>query len=388
MYDVGRGPAWPERVTATDAYLPHGAGVVKVENTDTTWRGAPHSIRPQQAIGSNRAQSGDARAGHAAQGPGAGDDQTTGSSKESPMSSIRNILVSVTDDSDAPYILEKAQRLAAATSARIHVVRVIYEGIADLSAAAIDASVDLKASLLQAAEAYLEELVEPARRKMPGLETVTLWNPRGWEGVLHAAERVEADLILKGATVREGFGSAIRTPDDWNLLRHATVPVLLVKPDAWVAEPVVLCALDAFDDAHRDMNLEILRQARRLATLLHGPLDVAVAYPLFEPWVGELGALRSYDELRQSIEGEIRDRVVALAGAAGVEYRRLVADEGHAVQVIGRLVEDDEAQIVVIGTHARAGVQGVLLGNTSERVLHVVPVDVATVPGPARTGGK
>ena len=40
------------------------------------------------------------------------------------------------------------------------------------------------------------------------------------------------------------------------------------------------------------------------------------------------------------------------------------------------------AQLVVIGTHARAGIQGVLLGNTSERVLHLVQVDVATVPGP------
>lgn len=298
------------------------------------------------------------------------------------MSSISNILVSVDDTVDARYTLEKALRIAQAAGARVHVVRVVYEGIADLSASAIDASQDLKTFLLQAAESFLEELVERARRQFPGIETVTLWNPRVWEGILHAAERVEADLILKGATVREGFEAAIRTPDDWNLLRHSRVPVLLVKPDAWVAAPVVLCALDAFDDGHRAMNRQILTQARQFADLLGGPLDVAVAYPLFEPWVGELGALKSYDELRQGIEGEIRERVVALAGEAGIQYRRLIADEGHAVQVIGRLVEDDEAQLVVIGTHARAGIQGVLLGNTSERVLHVVPVDVATIPGP------
>jgi len=298
------------------------------------------------------------------------------------MSSIRNILVSVNDAADAPYTLEKALRLAAATGARVHVVRVVYEGIADLSAAAIDASLDLKSSLLQAAETYLEELVERARHQLPALETVTLWNPRAWEGILHAAERVEADLILKGATVQEGFGSAIRTPDDWNLLRHASVPVLLVKPDAWLTEPVVLCALDVFDDSHRALNASILGRAREFADLLGGELDIAVAYPLFEPWIGELGALKSYDDLRRSIEGEIRERVIALADGAGIRYRRLIADEGHAVQVIGRLVEEDEAQLVVIGTHARAGIQGVLLGNTSERVLHVVPVDVATIPSP------
>jgi universal stress protein E len=298
------------------------------------------------------------------------------------MSSIRNILVAVNDETDAPYTLEKALRLATATGARVHVVRVIYEGIADLGPAIVDASRDLKSFLLQSAEAQLEELVDRARRKLPDLETVTLWNARTWEGIVHAAERVEADLILKGATVHPGLGGTIRTPDDWNLLRHARVPVLLVKPDAWVTAPVVLCALDPFDEAHATLNLAILRQARAFADLLGGELDVIVAYPLFEPWVGELGALRSYDELRRSIETEIRDRVNSLGEQAGVRFRRLIADEGHAVQVIGQLVEEDEAQLVVIGTHARAGIQGVLLGNTSERVLHLVQVDIATVPGP------
>jgi nucleotide-binding universal stress UspA family protein len=154
------------------------------------------------------------------------------------------------------------------------------------------------------------------------------------------------------------------------------------RPTPGVSEPVVLCALDVFDDGHRTMNQEVLRRARQLTDLLGGALDIVVAYPLFEPWVGELGALKSYDELRESIEAEIRERVVGLAGDAGIDYRRLIADEGHAVQVIGRLVEDDEAQLVVIGTHARVGIQGVLLGNTAERVLHAVPVDVATIPGP------
>ena len=79
------------------------------------------------------------------------------------MSSIRNILVAVNDESDAPYTLEKALRLAGATGARVHVVRVVYEGIADLSAAAIDGSRDLKSFLLQSAEAELEDLVERAR---------------------------------------------------------------------------------------------------------------------------------------------------------------------------------------------------------------------------------
>jgi universal stress protein E len=298
------------------------------------------------------------------------------------MNRIRNIVVAINDATDASYTIEKTVRIAAASNARVHAVQVVHEGVAELSAGVIDGSRDLKAFVLQAAEAQLEDLVDNARRKLAQLETLTLWNARTWEGILHAAERVDADLVVKSATVRDGVTGMVRTPDDWNLLRHARVPVLLVRQDAWVAAPVVLCALDVFDDSHEALNREILLAARTFADLLQGDLDVVVAYPLFEPWVGELGALRSYEELRSDIEGEIRDRVQALGERAGVPFRRLVADEGHAVQVIGQLVEEDEAQLVVIGTHARAGIQGILLGNTSERVLHHVHADVITVPGP------
>lgn len=304
------------------------------------------------------------------------------------MNPIRNVLVAVREASDARIALEKATRLIRACSergspARLHVVRVIYEGIADLGAAAIDGSAGLKSFMLEVGETLLEELVEPVRGRGIELETVTLWNPRSWAGVLHAAERVEADVVMQAVAIQPGSRLAVRTPDEWNLLRHARVPVLLLKEDAWPAEPVVLCALDVFDPNHETQNPVLLERARQLADLLGGALDVVVAYPLFEQWVGELGAVQGYEALKRELETEIRARVVATAARAGVDYRRLVADEGHATQVIDRLVEDAAAQIVVLGTHARAGLQGILLGNTSERVLQHVQADVMTVPGPA-----
>ena len=54
---------------------------------------------------------------------------------------------------------------------------------------------------------------------------------------------------------------------------------------------------------------------------------------------------------------------------------------GAPAQVIGRLVDDTEAELLVIGTHAREGVKGILLGNTSERLLHAVATDVLTMHG-------
>jgi universal stress protein E len=296
---------------------------------------------------------------------------------------MRNILVALGSADDARYVLSKAAALAEANRARLHVVRVVYEGIADLSTSAIDGSVALKSFILSAAEAELEDWVESARLEAPQLDTVTLWNPRQWEGILHAVDQAGADLVIKAVTTHPRFGDVVRTPDDWHLLRHATVPVMLVKPRYWARDPSIVCAVDPFDDDHRELNLALLQQAQAFASVLRGEVTVVVAYPLFEPWVGQLGATGSYAEIRKGIETDIRLRVDDLAREAGVRFRNLVAEEGHATEVISRVVDDVGAELLVIGTHARDGVKGLLLGNTSERVLHVVGTDVVTVHAPA-----
>ena len=60
------------------------------------------------------------------------------------MQSINNILVALADTDDAPYVLEKVQILAEASAATVHIVRVIYEGVAELSTSAIEDSTKLK----------------------------------------------------------------------------------------------------------------------------------------------------------------------------------------------------------------------------------------------------
>lgn len=299
--------------------------------------------------------------------------------------SIENLLVVVDDVLAMPYLLEKALTLAAGET-RVHVVQVIYEGVAEISTSAIDDSTRLKSFILESAEAQLEDALDRWQRRFMSLESATLWNARPWEGVLHAAENVDADLILKATEEEQSMGekvaSVVRTPDEWNLLRHAQIPVMLVKVAAWPARTTVISALDVFDDTHKDLNQAVLERSAQLAGMLGADLDLVYAYPLFEPWVGELGAVKSYAEIKTAVEEDARQRATALAAAADVSFRHLHLEEGQTALVLARLVEDADAALLVVGTHAREGVRGVLLGNTSERILHAVDCDVVTVPAP------
>jgi universal stress protein E len=304
---------------------------------------------------------------------------------EAPNAGIGNLLVVVDDALSVPYLMEKARRLSG-DGTRVHVIHVIYEGVADISTSAIEDSTRLKSFILESAETELEDELENWRGRFKHLESATLWNDRTWEAVLHAAENAEADLILRATGEQGGIGdrvaSVVRTPDEWNLLRHATVPVMLVKAAAWPEAPVVVCSLDVFDDSHEALNRNLLRDARMLADLTGADLDIVYAYPLFEPWVGELGAVKSYAEIKAAVEEDARQRVNALTESAGIRYRHLHLEEGPTATVLANLVEDAEASLLVLGTHAREGVRGVLLGNTSERILHAVDCDVVTVHAP------
>ena len=297
-------------------------------------------------------------------------------------STISNLLVVVDDALSMPYLMEKAARLAG-ESTKVHVVQVIYEGIADIPTSVIEDSAKLKSFILASAESRLEDALDNYRSRFVSLESATLWNPRAWEAVLHAADNVDADIVLRATSEQEGLGgrvvSVVRTPDEWNLLRHAQMPVMLVKAAAWPTGGVVLCALDLFDDAHENLSIRVLIQAAEIARLLESELDVVYAYPLFEPWVGELGAVKSYSEIKVAVEEDARDRMDRIAQAAAVRFRHLHLEEGQTGQVLARLVEDSEASLLVLGTHAREGVRGVLLGNTSERILHAVDCDVVTM---------
>ncbi len=293
------------------------------------------------------------------------------------MRRIDNILVAIDDIADVPFVMEKAAALAKAASAKTHVVRVAFEELAEFGRTSADDRQMLKTYVLQADEQELEDALEDARPQFRDLETTTIWHKRVSQGVLDVADLVKPDLIVKATHAPEqGRG---RVLDDWHLLRNESCPVLLVKPSAWVKNPVVLAAINGLDDDHEPLNLAVLERAGDLARALTGRLHVVNAYPAFERWVGQLGDGVDYEALVGEVETEIRDRVHALADRAGASIEQLHVREGKASFVIGQLAEETSAEALVIGTAARGGVKGVVFGNTAEAVLHHVDADVLTV---------
>lgn len=293
------------------------------------------------------------------------------------MDEIKTVLAVVSNKDDGEIVLEKAVHIARANDAALHVIKVVYEGFVELSSHDVEKSRELKSWVMQAEEAFLEDLIDPWRNQIAKLESATVWHKSQWEGILDMARDLDADFILK--PTQYPVTEVIRTPQDWSLLRHADIPVMLVKPINWSDKPRIAAAIDASDKEEETLNLRVLRQAAQLASSFGAKLHVFSAFPSVEHWIGPVTIAIDFDQVRESTSNEIKHEIRMLADRAGIKIDELHALEGEPGEVIQSELDELNAEILVMGTRARRGPMGRLLGNTSESIIHQVNSDVVVL---------
>jgi nucleotide-binding universal stress UspA family protein len=146
----------------------------------------------------------------------------------------------------------------------------------------------------------------------------------------------------------------------------------------------IVCPVD-----FSDLSAAALRLAAHLANSTGAGLTLAHAWrfdvpPYFTPdragefveqYRGAAGAAR------QALE-EFASRTAGLTGA------EILVEEGDPVSVVLDVSQRARADLVVMGTHGRGGLQRLMLGSVAERVLRSSRIPVLTVRGSDHGGGE
>jgi nucleotide-binding universal stress UspA family protein len=92
---------------------------------------------------------------------------------------------------------------------------------------------------------------------------------------------------------------------------------------------------------------------------------------------GAFPVYASEDELRAKIE-----RQVAELSADGLKasLKTTRAPVGGAAHTIAEAAEEQEADLIVVGTRGHTPLGGLLLGSVTQRLLHIAPCPVLAVP--------
>ncbi len=312
------------------------------------------------------------------------------------MKRFRNIVYVAEPLADQSAAMARAVALAENSQARLTVLRVVDPP--RLGAFARSHSRDELESLLRQQEtARLESLVAPFRSRVEVSLDLRFGTP--FIEVVRDVIRHQRDLVIKTACTEEGVRHRLFGSTDMHLLRKCPCPVWLLHPDTTQNYRRILAAVD-FDPwqpeaGEGELNRFILELAGSLALSDFAELHVVhvwdtMAEGVMRVWGGELddASLSAYVESERvrhqegfdRLDGELR----ALLGEEAYGYLspRLHLRQGVAREVIPALTKEIDADLIVMGTVARTGIPGFIIGNTAEGVLNRIGCAVLAVKPP------
>lgn len=222
-----------------------------------------------------------------------------------------------------------------------------------------------------------------------------------FEEVVREVLRYGRDLVIKIPETCDWL-ERILGGSDKELLRYCPCPVLIAKPTGSGQYRRILAAVDLDQsyppeelNARQALNRQIFEMASSLA--LSEPAELHLVHAWHA--VGESamhGALmrKPEQEIEKYVEEVGReqaahlDAFVSLMGdllgqeAMGNLNFRTHLVEGWPRKVIPELARGLEADLVVMGSVARIGIPGLILGNTAERILDQLNCSVLAIKPP------
>ena len=298
------------------------------------------------------------------------------------MIALSSILVDIDALSERHPALEQAVDLASRSGARVKVVDVL-PGVPSNARHFVTARIE-------------EELVEHRRTRLTGITasvknvpiSIDVLRGRSAHALIQDVLRSRHDLVVRShgrdpANAPERFGAV-----DMELLRQCPCPVWLVGPRRAAHTPRrILAAIHVAgaDATERALNTTILEWALMLKELARAELTILQAWTVFGGSV--LRSRLRHDEFAECVEAARRaaeEGMTVFTEPFGNRLEGVTVDsrQGEPEEAIAEFVESRGTDVVVMGTVARTGIAGLLMGNTAERILQRLGGSVLAVKPP------
>ena len=300
------------------------------------------------------------------------------------MKPFKNILYVAEETSDQASAIARAVSVAENNQARLTVAEVLP---ADPTANFSDRSTYHRNKL--------ERLIKPFQKRI-NIQVEILTGMVFLE-VIRSVLRDTYDLVIKPAEstgVMKGlFGSV-----DMHLLRKCPCPLWIMKPPEKPKYTCILAALDCdplqLVASEQVFNNDILDHASTLALADGASLHLVHAWEAYaETAMMAHGAISTqgiatHVQNQESMHNkELHGLGEALCGRIGADaYNKLAPSfhllKGSAKRVIAPFAVELQADLVVMGTVARTGISGLIIGNTAEAILNQLTCSVLAVKPP------
>lgn len=301
------------------------------------------------------------------------------------MRKLKKILVVIEPKQMRQVALERAMAISQASgrgTRQIIAVMPVTDFSWDLtSMLSVEQKDDMKESVIAKHKKWLSAYLAIHAMGF-NVEPRIIWSKTVGKDITKMAHQESVDLIIKAHEVHGMLDSVLFTPLDWQLLRHAPVPVLIAKDHIWHPTGKIAIALNVAGpedhEAHM-LNMRLLREAQELSHIMHCEIHLLNAIPpMLPPASIDLPGFTS------PVMGDEALKEGCKAVLSFAARHRISADcchirEGHPDDVIPALCNELKPTALFIGTAARKGVAVALIGNICERVVDNLACDVAVI---------
>jgi universal stress protein E len=296
------------------------------------------------------------------------------------MNQIQRILVTIDGEGDYsseggefPIELQKALRLVNdKSSTELHLFCVAYQKHLHHDSLSWDFDQSEKR------QEYCDQLENnvshlAAKLQADGYNTASdvVWAYPRYEAVIAKAKEIAADLIVQHTRSYGKLEFHHLTNDSWQMVRHCSVPLLLVKNNPWQEKPALLAAIDPVHSHHKPLALDnrILDAALTLQDRLSSELHVVHGYAEAARPFAPAGVL----------EAEHRKVLDELLSAYDIPPAQLHFLDETAIAALQQETDKLKTDILVMGAISRSRLSEMLIGSTAEKVLDFLGTDVLIV---------
>jgi nucleotide-binding universal stress UspA family protein len=297
------------------------------------------------------------------------------------MKQFRKILLVLDPEAQRQPALERAAELARLHGASLHVLTVLEDLPLELKIIlAAPHPGELRERLEHQQRTRVEAWLAPLREQGIDLHLDIQWHQAAFLAIIREVLRHGHDLLIKTTEGATGAGAVLFHPTDRHLMRKCPCPVWMVKPEPHPAYKRILAAVDPFPDEpeNHTFNARILELAASIAALDRAELHVVHAHQEYDAITLEHLGVDVGDTAERSLvlRRQGLDRLLANLSVAETRRHLLL---GPPEEVIPKLASCEGIELIVMGTVARTGIPGLLIGNTAERILDGVECDVLAI---------
>jgi universal stress protein E len=273
-------------------------------------------------------------------------------------------------DPTAPHqlALVKALLIAKLGVCHIHAFLCVYKDVKE--AGAFASRKEFKHKSCAEANDWLEDLMKPCKQSGVSYSTEVIWNSKWVASLVRSVERSECDLVIKSSYQHSKARRLFSKTSDYHLMRNCSHPILFThRAQDWESDRILACLdLETPDTGHSRLNKAILDDTRAFAEVVGMDLYIACAY--------QNTISRDHLELKPGPGAVTAEQ---LGEHFHLPPERILLRQGKVVESLQAICHEADPSIVVMGTLARRGIRGKLIGNTAEKLLDGIEADLMTI---------